>query len=103
MPLHWKPQDEEYMIPSAEALLASTMALMTGHVQSCCAEHREAMATKIVSNLSRLSSDPLLSPGFQALLWSLRQRWLAQGQAATAVRPVHVESGLWHPTPEAVQ
>lgn len=33
MPVHWKPQDEEYMIPSAEALLASTMALMTGHVQ----------------------------------------------------------------------
>ncbi len=30
--------NEEYTMPSAEALLAGTLALMTGHVQaSCCA------------------------------------------------------------------
>lgn len=103
MPTHWKPQDEEYLIPTAEALMASTMALMTGHVQTACPEHREAMVAKIVSNLTRLSADPLLSPGFQTLLWSLRQRWSHQGSPATWPRPAAADGGFWHASPEAIQ
>ena len=42
---------EEYSMPCAEALLASTLALMTGYVQACCDDHRDAMGRKIVANL----------------------------------------------------
>ena len=103
MPTHWKPQDEEYLIPTAEALMASTMALMTGHVQTACPEHREAMVAKIVSNLTRLSADPLLSPGFQTLLWSLRGRWLNQAPADVLQPLPATERHLWHTSPEVVQ
>ncbi len=95
-----KPTDEEYLIPGPEALMASTMALMTGHVQSTCAAHRAAMAAKIVANLGALSNDPLLSPGFQTLVWSLRTRWQAQGHVAA---PGSQMQGLWHSSPEWLQ
>lgn len=95
--------NEEYTIPCAEALLAGTMALMTGHVQACCGAHREAMASKIVSNLTALAEDPLLSPGFKTLLWALRQRWQKQGQAAPLAQLPAAERSLWHSSPEAVQ
>lgn len=96
-------RDEEYIIPGPEALMASTMALMTGHVQSCCVSHREAIVAKIVANLAVLSQDPMLSPGFQALLWSLRSRWLALGQVAASAGYASAESRLWHAGSEVLQ
>jgi hypothetical protein len=63
------------------------------------------MAGKIVSNLTALAEDPLLSPGFKTLLWALRQRWQSQGQgqgAALAQLPA-TERSLWHHSPEVVQ
>lgn len=30
-------EDEEHVMPCAEAMLAGTLALMTGHAQSACA------------------------------------------------------------------
>ena len=45
--------DEEYSLPCAEALLAGTLALMTGYVQACCDSHRDAMGRKIAANLYR--------------------------------------------------
>lgn len=99
-----KPQStEEYTMPCAEALLAGTLALMTGHVQACCGAHREAMVAKIVSNLTALTEDPLLSPGFKTLLWSLRSRWLNQSQGNPMDQPPAAERGLWHSSPEALQ
>ena len=104
MPTTFNPhRDEEYTLPSAEVLLAGTLALMTGHVQACCGTHREAMVGKIVSNLATLSADPLLSPGFKTLLWSLRGRWLNQ-PVADALAPLPItERYLWHTSPEVVQ
>jgi hypothetical protein len=103
MSTHWNTREEEYLIPGAEALMASTMALMTGHVQSCCPEHRTMMAAKIVANLTRLSADPLLSPGFQTLLWKLRERWSFQSAALSdGPRPVP-DPGLWLASPEVLQ
>lgn len=95
--------DESYTLPSGEAMLAGTLALMTGHTQAGCRAHREAMAAKIVSNLNTLSQDPLLSPGFQALLWSLRQRWQRQSPEPALMQAAAVERGLWHSSPQAVQ
>lgn len=95
--------DESYVLPGGEAVLASTLALMTGHTQAGCCAHREAMAAKIVSNLNALSQDPLLSPGFQALLWSLCQRWQRQGSTPVLMHAAAVERGLWHSSPQAVQ
>lgn len=94
---------EEYTIPCAEALLAGTMALMTGHVQAGCSTQREVMAGKIVSNLATLAADPLLSPGFKNLLWSLYQRWQVQKQSASLGHLSAAERSVWHNSPETVQ
>ena len=95
--------NEEYTLPFAEALLAGTLALMTGLVPACCGAHREAMAGKIVANLTALAEDPLISPGFKTLLWALRQRWQNQGQGAALAQQPATERSLWHGSPEAVQ
>ena len=87
--------DEEYSLPPIEALLAGTLALMTG-----CAQHsgpvcqRELMVGKVVSNLSELSQHPALSPPMRVLLGRLNARWLLElGSAA-------VPSGGVLPLPE---
>src|SRR3989344_4516252 len=48
--------DEEYSLPCAEALLAGTLALMTGYVQACCDSHRDALRRKIAANLPLLAA-----------------------------------------------
>lgn len=114
--------DEEYEMPCAEALLAGTLALMTGHAQSCCADHRNLMACKVTSNLFVLSQHPLLSPGFQAMLFNLHGRWRqqvqSQAQSASGADSAHHSQALaaentainldqsralWHTTPEMSQ
>jgi hypothetical protein len=94
---------EEYTLPSAEALLGGTLALMTGLSQAQCAQHRALMAHKIVANLASLAQSPQLSAGFRHLLDSLRQRWLAQqcSQSLQGVAP-GVDS-VWHVAPTALQ
>nr|WP_315466032.1 hypothetical protein [uncultured Rhodoferax sp.] len=95
--------DEEYLIPGSETLMASTMALMTAHTQSACASHRSAMMERIVLNLGALSRDPMLSPGFQALAWSLRLRWQAMGKAEQMAPAAFDSQGRWHHSPEVLQ
>jgi hypothetical protein len=93
--------DEEYSLPCAEALLAGTLALMTGHVQACCDNHRALMARKITANLAQLAEHPLLSPAFRAMLWNLRTRWQLQLERDGALeRP---NESLWHASPAAMQ
>ncbi|MFP8835938.1 hypothetical protein ACLIJR_16880 [Hydrogenophaga sp. XSHU_21] len=71
--------DEEYTLPPTEALLAGTLALMTG-----CAQHsgpvrqRELMVGKVVSNLSELSCHPALSQPMRLMLGRLSARWLLE-------------------------
>jgi hypothetical protein len=75
------PSDDfEAELPSAEALLAGTLALMTG-----VAEHplkgmqplkmRQLMAAKVVSNLFFLAEHPHCSAPFRAMLLRLRMHW----------------------------
>lgn len=122
--------DEEYEMPCAEAVLAGTLALMTGHAQSCCDAHRELMAQKVVSNLFILSQHPILSPGFKSMLFNLHGRWIKQAagvlqrdepdpatlrhlagdsessnavQAISAVLELDHQRVLWHKAPETAQ
>jgi hypothetical protein len=83
--------DEEYEMPCAEAVLAGTLALMTGHVQAGCEGSRALMARNVVSNLAILTEHPQLSEPFRAMLGKLRCRWVAQ------VKPVQQA----HPSDEA--
>ena len=98
-------------MPSAEALLAGTMALMTGIAQGCCDSHREMIVEKVIANLSMLSCHPMASSGFKATVANLRVFWLrllAQGHApAGAGQGEPFRSAqhrtLWHAAPESVQ
>lgn len=94
--------EEEYHLPCAEALLAGTLALMTGRAQACCDNHRQLMTGKIVANLSQLAEHAILSPQFRAALWNLHTHWEVmqrQGHAAPAER----DTRLWHASPSSFQ
>ena len=75
---------EEHELPSIEAVLAGTLALMTGYSQALQAEldpqHRVKMGVKIGDNLSLLADHPQLSLGFRQVLLGLRGRWHAMGE-----------------------
>jgi hypothetical protein len=89
--------DEEYRLPCAEALLAGTLALMTGHAQACCSNQRHLMAKKIGTNLSQLAEHPQLLPQFRAMLWNLGKHWQALMQQSPAVLPAQQDDQrLWH-------
>lgn len=94
--------DEEYHLPCAEALLAGTLALMTGHVQACCDDHRQLMNAKIVANLAHLAEHPILSPQFRTALGNLRTHWQVLERQRAAV-PAAGDPRLWFATPSSVQ
>ena len=99
-------RDEEYSMPCMEALLAGTLALMTGYAQACCDSHREAMARKIATNLEALAQAQALSPHFRTMLWNLQARWQPQGlqeHASAALTAAEQRRALWLAAPEAVQ
>lgn len=98
---------EEHVMPCAEAMLAGTLALMTGYAQQGDAGVRSLMARKVVSNLFFLAGHPHLSDAFRTMLGNLRAHWQAEvskaGQpAALDLRPAAPQH-LWHATPVAVQ
>ena len=104
--------DEEYSLPCAEALLAGTLALMTGYVQACCDSHRDAMGRKIAANLQMLADAQGFTPHFRTVVWSLQTRWAqqAQSQDGNAASAAHMalsaaeqRRALWLAAPEAMQ
>jgi hypothetical protein len=80
--------DEEYSLPCAEALLAGTLALMTGYV---------------------LGQSDVFTPHFRTMLCNLQNRWVQQcgaGRAepvAAALSAAEQRRVLWVPAPEVVQ
>ena len=80
-------QGEEHELPTVEAVLAGTLALMTGYSQALLAElnpeHRVLMGRKIGNNLALLAEHPQLSTPFQTVLGGLQRRW-AQMAGCTA-------------------
>lgn len=79
---------EEHELPSVEAVLAGTLALMTGYSQALQAaldpQRRVAMGEKIGANLGLLLDHPQLSPGFRHVLGGLQQRWQAMSECTRA-------------------
>ena len=69
-------QEEEYVMPSVDALLAGTFALMTGYAQMApeC-PNRDLIARKLVSNLFYLANHPQVTPNLRCMLGNLRTRW----------------------------
>ena len=105
-------RDEEYSMPCAEALLAGTLALMTGYVQACCDSHRQAMGHKIAANLRLLADADGFTGHFRTMVWSLQTRWAqqAQSQDGNAASAAHMalsaaeqRRALWLAAPEAMQ
>lgn len=98
--------DEEYVLPCAEALLAGTLALLTACAQgSPDCPNRPLMASKLVSNLIRLSHHPAFSPQMHTMLTRLCVRW--QQEACGTSAPPHQQpqepSPLWHRMPSVAQ
>jgi hypothetical protein len=70
---------EEHHMPGVEAMLAGTLALMTGYSQYLQAAsdpaHRAGMGEKIAHNLALLAGHPQLSGDCRCVLWQLHERW----------------------------
>jgi hypothetical protein len=79
---------EEHELPCIEAVLAGTLALMTGYSQALQAElhprQRVLMGVKIGDNLALLVQHPQLSLGFRQVLLGLQSRWQAMGECTCA-------------------
>ncbi|WP_341909916.1 hypothetical protein [Polaromonas sp. YR568] len=105
------PETDEFVMPCAEAMLAGTLALMTGHAQSRCVNQRTLMGRKVLSNLFSLGQHPRLSPNFRVVVQRMHQHWdvlinaQEQAEAPTLlnVDDLLPERRLWHPTASTVQ
>lgn len=78
--------------PSAEALVAGTVALMTTWADprpDCrpdAATHRSLLARKIVSNLFFLQEHPALSCGLRQVMAMAHQRWMGVARSCDVAR-----------------
>lgn len=80
----FEPHEQEYLLPSADALLAGTLALMTGHAQSHDPQLRDLLAFKIHAHLLRLQNEPRLSPPFRQIVQRLHSAWARMGEPAAS-------------------
>lgn len=95
---------EEYSLPSAEALLAGTLALMTGyaqHKEDC--EIRPLMAGKLVRNLTALAAHPAISEPMKAMLTRLLEHWVRAAGLACEAKTQSPVSAWVHAAPAVVQ
>jgi hypothetical protein len=113
-PLPQVCRTEEHELPCLEAVLAGTLALMTGHSQALQAElhpqQRLAMSVKVADNLALLAEHPMLSIGFRQVLAGLQRRWqvmrectdlaAASCERAAGARPA---AGFQFAAPERLQ
>lgn len=106
---HPTPPDDEYVMAAADAMLAGTLALLTGHAQCTCAGQRGLMARKIRSNLLELAQHPALPAPFRLVVQRLHGHWngIVQ-QAESAPRTEQTleidlpETRLWHAAPDSI-
>lgn len=82
------PEADTYLLPGSEAVLAATLALMTGHAQSACERQRAALAHKIRHLLFALTQQASLSDSMRTMAGRLHAHWQALPQKpAQRVRP----------------
>jgi hypothetical protein len=88
---------EEYELPCSEALLAGTLALMTGYSQALQAEHdpahRLVMSLRIAQNLDRLSGQAPLSEPFRTLSTKLAALWRQMARCTADARADCLQNG----------
>ncbi len=90
---------EVHELPGVEAVLAGTLALMTGYGQALQAEldpgRRLGIGRKVVENLALLGAHPQLSVAFRDVLTGLHRRWRAMTQCTEeAARESSPRGGL---------
>lgn len=87
-------------LPAVDALMAATLALMTGCVQTPAGDpNRALMARKLVCQLTRLSVHPQVSPSMRCVLCNLVSLWQPLVNRQTVPEPTL----LWHAAPGALQ
>jgi len=104
---------EEHELPCLEAVLAGTLALMTGYSQALQAaahpEQRLLMGRKITRQLGLLADQPQLSTGFRQVLSGLSERWLRMSACTEAAeqdcaaRRNGGAAGFWLDAPARLQ
>lgn len=86
---------DEHELPASEAVLAATLALMTGYSQALQADlhpqQRLLMGAKIGRNLELLAEHPALSEGFQRIALGLQARWQLMSACTVQAEPVRAD------------
>lgn len=96
--------DEEYALPCVEALLAGTLALMTGVAQAAPGSaHVGPLAAKIIVNLGALADHPALSQSMRRMLMHLRPRWQPVALQAATGEGSPSDRTLWLRSPATLQ
>lgn len=94
--------DEGYELVSVEAMLAGTLALMTGFAQSGSGcPNRPVMAAKLVANLGELAGHPGLSATMHRVLQRLAGHW--QREQARLCGAGHRDAAGLHVAPARLQ
>lgn len=104
-------ETDEFVMPCAEAMLAGTLALMTGHAQSSCLSQRALLGRKVLSSLLLLGQQARFSPDFRVVVQRMHLHWdmllkahdKAELPALRNADELLPERRLWHPTSSTVQ
>lgn len=93
--------DIEVSLPCLEAVLAGTLALMTGYSQALQADQSPAtrvrMGSKIGKNLELLLDHPGLTEAFRRVVAGLRMRWVEMSACTEQSVPITGASSFAHP------
>lgn len=96
-------EDEARALPSVDALIAGTFALMTGYAQAPTdCPNRGLIGKKLVSNLFFLANHPQVTPNLRCMLGNLRTRWqilLEERHASREMAP----QATWLEAPASLQ
>lgn len=90
---------DDHLLPAVEAVLAGTLALMTGCGEVHCPLQRRRMQERIVANLELLAAHPQLSEPFRCVVDRLRGRW----EQLLSGEPAAPASKVLHRAPETLQ
>ena len=85
--MHTADDDTHLPLPSLEALVAGTVALMTSWADPCpdaridSAAQRSLLARKVVSNLFFIQNHPCASAEFRRVMANAHKRWVGLAHA----------------------
>lgn len=88
--MHAADDDADLPVPSLEALVAGTVALMTTWAAPCrdarldVATQRSLLARKVVCNLAFLQNHPCASQALRQVMANAHVRWVEVARSATA-------------------